>query len=301
MKNKIIFSSDGDSSELVVKLIEHACSLGFDVEVVEITGNFSLDYVDVAKQLVAKLSDTNFIGVVVCENAQGVAMAANKFSRMRAALCHIPESARIARSNFDANILCLDSLTSSIEEVVECFDVFINTPFEVAIHEKRVSKLGVHATPHLIDMVNLIVRAVIIYKDHVLLSTTTEINKEFALNLYFLPGGHVDYKESAISALKRELMEEINLVVDLAEFIGVLECTWNKKEKIYHELNLVYKVQAGGLSLETPPESSEPFIKFVWCPISKLSDYKILPEKLAPIIQEAAHCQSKLNFYSQMV
>ncbi len=149
--------------------------------------------------------------------------------------------------------------------------------------------------------INLIVRGVITHKNHILLSTTTDYNKEFAKGLYFLPGGHVDYNESAIDALKRELLEEMYLPTQKIKFIGALECSWDKKGNIYHELNLLYHVQFSNLSLNIPPKSSEPFIQFIWYPIQNLSSCNILPEQLKPMLQEFVKNNDATLFYSQMI
>lgn len=91
------------------------------------------------------------------------------------------------------------------------------------------------------------------------------------------------------------------MVASKIDFVGALECSWDRKGSIYHELDLVYKIESPSLSLKHPPESTEPYIKFVWCPFSKLSSYKILPQQLIPMIQEAVRCQSNALFYSQML
>lgn len=152
--------------------------------------------------------------------------------------------------------------------------------------------------------VNLIVRAIIEQAGHILLLTPTEMNKEFSTGLYFLPGGHVEYNEPSVDALKRELKEEINLASDAInsiKFKGALECSWDRKGRIYHELNLIYKVEAQGFSLEHPPTSAEPHYRFLWCPVSKIKDYPILPQIMPLLIQEAVKVDGKTDFYSQML
>lgn len=153
--------------------------------------------------------------------------------------------------------------------------------------------------------VNLIVRAIIETQGHILLLTPTEENKEFAAgHNFFLPGGHVEHNEPAIDALKRELMEEINLApenITSTELRGVLECSWERKGRLYHELNLVYKVEAMGLSVKQPPIAVEPFHRFLWCPLANLESYPILSEKMLPLIQEAVKVDGKISFYSQML
>lgn len=297
---KIILASDYASSSLRSVLFKHGCLLNLEMEEISIIKNSLLDYVDITKQVVTKIYNQNCIGILICTNGPGAIVAANKFNGIRAALCNTAEEAEMARRELNANVLCLES-KATLDNVVACFDAFINTAFQPEKNEKSVSKFDTYATHHSASGVNLIVRAMVMLQDHILLSTTTENNKEFASNLYFLPGGHVDYKESAIDALKRELMEEMNLFTNTAEFIGALECSWNKKGSIYHELNLIFKTEIPNLSLKHPPVSTEPFIKFVWCPVSELSSYTILPQQLFPLLQEEIRGKNHALFYSQMI
>lgn len=45
----------------------------------------------------------------------------------------------------------------------------------------------------------------------------------------FLPGGHVEFGESAKEALVREIREEIGITCTVHEFLGVVEHKWEKK------------------------------------------------------------------------
>lgn len=300
-KMSIIFGSDFKGISLRKNLIEYANQQDLSVEDLGILDGSPLDFIDITKQLALKLNSPDVYGVLICNDGNGVAMAANKFNFIRAALCSSEQDAQAARKKLNSNVLCLGSKHVSLEQAKSCLDAFIKTSFEADKYENSVKKIGTFATSHAEKGINLIVRAVIIYKGHILLSTTTHHNKEFEKDLYFLPGGHVEYNESAISALKREILEEIYLEVDELKFIGALECSWDKKGKIYHEINLVYHVNILNLSLEAPPKSSEPFIEFVWRPLSNLSQYHILPEQLKPMLQEIAKNNNTPLFYSQML
>src|SRR5215471_18769200 len=46
-------------------------------------------------------------GVLICGSGVGASIAANKIRGIRASLCHDPDSARLAREEDDANVLCL--------------------------------------------------------------------------------------------------------------------------------------------------------------------------------------------------
>ncbi len=133
-------------------------------------------------------------------------------------------------------------------------------------------------------------------------ATATESNRSFEQNLYFLPGGHVDYNEPSAKALARELLEEMNLSSERTEFKGILECSWDRKGTIYHELNLVFQVYIKNLRLENPPIALDHgFQKFIWYPIAKLEELTILPGELKPIIYSALKDTEQLPFYSQMI
>ena len=82
-------------------------------------------------------------GVLICGSGQGMAVQANRFPAIRAALCWNAESARLARSHNHANILCLGARLLPFERALEIFDVFMETPFDRSpSHSRRVSQLS---------------------------------------------------------------------------------------------------------------------------------------------------------------
>ena len=93
----------------------------------------------------------------------------------------------------------------------------------------------------------------------------------------------------------------MNVSLKSASFKGALECTWNRKGSIYHELNLVYMAEINGLSLTKPPVAVDhAFHKFVWMPLNELENLSILPETLKPLIADALSGKTP-NFHSQML
>src|SRR5499427_1118247 len=74
-------------------------------------GTFSTDPVDhpdyaraVGQAVLRRFVDA---GVLICGSGVGASIAANKLRGIRASLCHDPDSARLAREEDDANVLCL--------------------------------------------------------------------------------------------------------------------------------------------------------------------------------------------------
>lgn len=298
---KIIFASDFKGIELRKRLCEYATQLNISVEDVGVSENSPLDFVDITKQLALNLSSPKVFGVLICRNSHGISMAANRYNSIRAASCNSKKEAEEIRKQLNSNVLCLGSKNLSLDQAKSYLDAFVTTPFEGEKYGKSVDKLNTFATFHAEKGINLIVRGVITFQNHILLSTTTPHNREFAKDLYFLPGGHVEYNESSIVALKREIKEEMYLEVGDLKFIGALECSWDKKGDVYHEINLIYHVNIPDLSLKSPPKSSDPFIEFVWCPVQNLSEYSILPKQINPLLQEVSVNSNTALFFSQMI
>lgn len=82
------------------------------------------------------------IGVLICGSGQGMAIRANRFPFIRAALCWSAEIAKMSRAHNDANVLCLGSRYISLEHASEVLRIFLETPFEGGRHERRVTKLS---------------------------------------------------------------------------------------------------------------------------------------------------------------
>ena len=68
----------------------------------------SVDYPDFAHPLAKKVDKQEYdFGILICGSGNGVAMTANKYSNVRAALCWNEEIASLSRKHNNANI-CLN-------------------------------------------------------------------------------------------------------------------------------------------------------------------------------------------------
>lgn len=115
-----------------------------------------VDYPDLAQLLCRELlatasgeknpviDDSQFRGLLICGSGQGVAMAANRFAGIRAAVVWNEESAKLAREHNDANVLCLGARMTSPERAMKFIDIFLTTAFEGGRHTGRVAKLDKH-------------------------------------------------------------------------------------------------------------------------------------------------------------
>lgn len=142
MKNpKIYIAADHAGFELKAHLISHFPELK-----IEDLGTFDssrVDYPDYADRVAQKIvADPSAMGILVCGSGQGVAMRANRYSGIRAALCWNEEVAEVARAHNDANVLCLGARFISAPLAESILKKFLNTQFEGGRHQGRVEKLS---------------------------------------------------------------------------------------------------------------------------------------------------------------
>lgn len=80
-------------------------------------------------------------GIVLGGSGNGEAMAANKTTGIRCALCWNVRSARLSRAHNDANMLSLGARMMSIETALEIVGVWLDTAFEGGRHVRRIGKI----------------------------------------------------------------------------------------------------------------------------------------------------------------
>ena len=102
----------------------------------------SVDYPDFAHP-VSSAVDTNIsnLGILICGSGNGVAMTANKYKKVRAALCWNEEIASLAKNHNNANVVCIPARFVSKEKALDIVKKFIETEFEGGRHERRVNKI----------------------------------------------------------------------------------------------------------------------------------------------------------------
>lgn len=118
-------------------------------------GEESVDYPDFSNKLCEQLIQENAgyspkedalkapaIGVLVCGSGQGVAIKANRYPEIRAALCWNKEITLVSRGHNNANVLSLGARFVSTPLAQEILMTFLQTAFEGGRHAQRVAKLS---------------------------------------------------------------------------------------------------------------------------------------------------------------
>ncbi len=142
-KNEII-AIGGDHAGFEVKqiLVSRLSEWGYTVKDFGTNSAESVDYPDFAHPVASAVDEgTCKVGIVICGSGNGVAMVANKYPNVRAAICWSPVITELSRRHNNANILSLPARFLSSDEAVSLTRIFLETDFEGGRHERRVNKI----------------------------------------------------------------------------------------------------------------------------------------------------------------
>ena len=100
------------------------------------------DYPDYALPLAEAVAKDGVRGILLCGNAQGVCMVANKVDGVRAAMGYSVYAAKSSREDDDSNVLCVPGRALSDEEAVDIVHAWLAADFSgAARHERRLKKV----------------------------------------------------------------------------------------------------------------------------------------------------------------
>ncbi len=102
----------------------------------------SVDYPVFAKKLSKKVSlSSDSFGILVCGSGMGMAIAANKTKKARAALCYSVKNTKLSRLHNNANIITLGERLINKNKAFNLIRVFLSTKFEGGRHLRRIRKI----------------------------------------------------------------------------------------------------------------------------------------------------------------
>jgi len=140
---KIIVAADHFGFPLKQQIIEHLKLL--DVQYTDAGPTDvenPVDYPDYAQVVARAVRSSEYDrGILVCGTGQGMAIAANRFPGIRAALCYNLKMANQSRAHNNANVLCLGSQELVPEDALDIVDQWLEAEFEGGRHADRLSKV----------------------------------------------------------------------------------------------------------------------------------------------------------------
>ncbi len=140
---KIAVGADHAGYQLKAELVDRLKKAGHEILDHGTHTADSVDYPDfaalVCRDVAAGRAEQ---GLLVCGTGQGMAMTANRYREIRAAVCAEPFSARMARAHNNANVLCIGARVVGGGAAGEIVDAFFATGFEGGRHQRRIEKIN---------------------------------------------------------------------------------------------------------------------------------------------------------------
>lgn len=139
---KIAIGNDHAGFRYKLQLVELLKSLGHEVYDLGSHTDEPVDYPPFIWRVAEGVATGKYErGIVLGGSGNGEAMAANRIIGVRCALCWNRESARLARSHNDANMISLGERMLKLETVRAIVRIWLETPFEGGRHEERLRLL----------------------------------------------------------------------------------------------------------------------------------------------------------------
>ncbi len=143
MKKHLMIAADHGGWELKEQIKAHFPEIDW-TDLGPQNSTSPVDYPDFADLLCAKVEKSlsnDPQGILICGSGQGMAIRANKYPHIRAALAWSEDSSRLSREHNNANVLCLGGRLISPSTAIECVKTFLETPFAGGRHTARVEKI----------------------------------------------------------------------------------------------------------------------------------------------------------------
>ena len=102
----------------------------------------SVDYPDYGGLAAEKVSSGECErGIVICGSGIGMCIVANKYPRVRCALCHDVQSAKMSRKHNNSNVLSLAADKIDEPLALNIVNGWLETEFEGGRHQDRIDKI----------------------------------------------------------------------------------------------------------------------------------------------------------------
>ena len=140
---KLAIGADHGGVELKQEIVKFLQSIkNIEVSDFGTTTRDSVDYPDYGRTVSEAVSQgTVDRGILICGTGIGMSIVANRFPRVRAALCHDNFTARMSRLHNDANVLVMGERVIGRGVALDIVKAWLETEFEGSRHQRRLDKI----------------------------------------------------------------------------------------------------------------------------------------------------------------
>jgi ribose 5-phosphate isomerase B len=133
---RIWIGSDHGGFDLKRKVIAYLDERGLAYEDVGSDSEGIARYPHYAVRVARAVSDGEAErGILICSTGIGMSIIANKFERVRAALCTSTYMGRLTRAHNDSNILCLGGKITGEFEALDILEAWLTTQYDGGRHD----------------------------------------------------------------------------------------------------------------------------------------------------------------------
>ena len=140
---KIAIGNDHAGTDYKNTIVAYLKKEGHEVTNYGTNSADSVDYPDFVHPVARDVEDNNVnFGIIICGSGNGANMTANKYQKVRSALCWTKEITALAREHNNANILSIPARYTSEFQALEMVKTFLSTPFAGGRHQSRIDKIS---------------------------------------------------------------------------------------------------------------------------------------------------------------
>ena len=140
---KIAIGNDHAGTEYKNEIVNYLKNKGIEVTNYGTDSSDSVDYPDFVHPVAKDVNNTVVdLGIIICGSGNGANMTANKYDKVRSALCWTKEISELAKQHNNANILSIPARYTSVQQAIQIVETFLSTPFEGGRHQNRIDKIS---------------------------------------------------------------------------------------------------------------------------------------------------------------
>ena len=140
---KLAIASDHGGFRLKGPILKFLAEKKVETVDLGIDSEESVDYPDYASEVAQRVSDGEVeAGILVCGTGIGMAITANKFKGVRAAVVTDPYTAKMSKEHNNANVIAVGGRVLDEAKAVETVKAWLEAKYEGGRHDRRLNKIA---------------------------------------------------------------------------------------------------------------------------------------------------------------